>query len=140
MSTSTATSPRAGSREHAIAAGCALLGAASLLTALAMVADPAGFLDEVGGFGAVNAHLVRDVATWSATLGVTLLAAARLASWRVPILSFALLQGVLHMVNHAFDADLADPGWKGWGTVGLLAAVALVTAWLLVAAHREGRA
>ena len=44
---------------------------------------------------AVQVHLVRDVATWSATLGCTLLAAARIASWRVPILSFALLQGVL---------------------------------------------
>ena len=139
MTTSTVSSPRTGSRERTVAAGCVVLGAASLLTALAMVADPRGFLDEVGGFGAVNAHLVRDVATWSATLGCTLLAAARIASWRVPILSFALLQRVLHLVNHAFDADLADPGWKGWGTVVLLGAVALVTAWLLVAARREER-
>lgn len=140
MTTSTAISQPASARERVIAFGCAALGAVSLLTALFMAVDPAGFLDEVGGFGAVNEHLVRDVATWSATLGVTLVAAARIATWRVPILAFALLQGVLHAVNHAFDADLADPGWKGWGTVVLLAAVVAVTAWLLVAARAEERA
>ncbi len=105
-----------------------------------MTLDPAGFIDEVGGFGAVNEHLVRDVATWSATLGVALVIAARAAAWRVPILAFAVLQGTLHTVNHAFDADLADPGWKGWATVGLQAAVTAVTAWLLVAGRREERA
>lgn len=140
MSTSTVLPRAASARGHVIAIGCAALGSLSLLTAAAMVIDPAGFLDEVGGFGAVNEHLVRDVGTWSATLGVTLLTAARLPSWRVPILAFAVLQGALHIVNHGFDADLADPGWKGWGTVALLAAVTLVTAWLLVAAVREARA
>ena len=140
MSTSTVSSPPASARERVIALGCGALGTLALLTALAMTLDPAGFIDEVGGFGAVNEHLVRDVATWSATLGVTLLAAARLATWRVPILAFAVVQGALHTVNHAFDADLADPGWKGWATVGLQAAVTAVTAWLLVAAHREERA
>ena len=140
MTTSTAISQPVTARGRVIAFGCAALGAVSLLTALLMAVDPAGFLDEVGGFGAVNEHLVRDVATWSATLGVTLVAAARIPSWRVPILAFAVLQGVLHAVNHMADADLADPGWKGWGTVAVLAAVTALTAWLLVAAHREDRA
>lgn len=140
MTTSTLTRGATSARERVVAAGCALLGVVSLLAAFTMAVDPAGFLTEVGGFGAVNEHLVRDIATWSATLGITLVAAARLASWRVPILAFALVQSVLHMVNHAFDADLADPGWKGWGTVVLLAAMTLVTAWLLAAARREERA
>ncbi len=140
MSTSTVIAHPASARERVIALGCGALGALSLLTALAMAIDPAGFIDEVGGFGAVNEHLVRDVATWSATLGACLLAAARLAAWRVPILAFAVLQGALHSVNHAFDADLADPGWKGWATVGLQAVVTVVTACLLVAAHRQERA
>ncbi len=140
MSTSTVIAHRQSARDRVIAPGCGALGALVLLTALAMALDPAGFIDEAGGFGAVNEHLVRDVATWSATLGVALLTAARLAAWRVPILAFAVLQGALHTVNHAFDADLADPGWKGWATVGLQAAVTTVTAWLLVAARREERA
>lgn len=140
MTTSTTLPAAASARERVIALGCAALGTISLLTAIAMTVDPAGFLDEVGGFGAVNEHLVRDVATWSATLGATLLAAARLAAWRVPILAFALLQGALHTVNHAFDAGIAEPAWKGWATVGLLAGITLVTGWLLVAAQREQRA
>lgn len=141
MSTSSATTGSASpARERVIALGCAVLGAAALLIALAMALDPSGFLDDVGGFGAVNEHLTRDLATWSAALGVTLLAAARLAPWRVPILAFAVIQGALHTINHAFDADLADPSWKGWANVALLGAVTAVTAWLLVAAHREERA
>lgn len=140
MTTSTALPAAATARERVIATGCAALGILSLLTAAAVTVDPAGFLGEVGGFGAVNEHLVRDVATWSATLGAALLVAARLAAWRVPILAFAVLQGVLHMVNHVFDAGIAEPGWKGWATVGLLAGITLVTAWLLIAAQREERA
>ena len=140
MSSRTAAPATPSPRERVIAGGCTALGAVSLITSVVMTVDPAGFLDEVGGFGAVNEHLVRDLATWSATLGVTLLAAARLAAWRVPILAFAFLQGALHTINHAFDADLADPDWKGWANVALLASVTLVTAWLLVAARREERA
>jgi hypothetical protein len=137
MSTSPAIPEAASARERVIALGCAVLGAAALLTAIAMAVDPSGFLDEVGGFGAVNEHLTRDIATWSAALGLTLLVAWRVASWRVPILAFAVLQGTFHTINHAFDADLADPGWKGWANVALLAAVTAVTAWLLVAARRQ---
>jgi len=126
-------------RERVIAAGCAALGVLSLVTALAMALDPSGFIEEVGGFGAVNEHLVRDLATYSAAVGVGLLVVWRVPSWRVPVLAFATLQTALHTVNHVFDADLADPGWKGWGTAALLAALTVVTGWLTLAAHREER-
>jgi hypothetical protein len=133
MTTSMAVTPRG----RAIALGCAALGALWLATALAMAVDPAGFIDQAGGFGAVNEHLVRDLATYSAAVGAGLLIAWRVPSWRVPVLAFATLQTALHTVNHMFDADLADPGWKGWGNAAVLAALTLVTAWLMVAAHRE---
>lgn len=138
MSTPTQSVRRSG-RPAMVGFGCAALGALALLTALTMTVDPAGFLDEAGGFGAGNDHLVRDLATWTASLGATLLAAARLASWRVPILAFATIQGTLHAANHAFDVGLADPAWKGWGNVVLQAGIVAVTAWLLVAAYREER-
>lgn len=137
MNTSTAGARPSSARDRMIGIGCAILGALALVTALTMAVDPAGFLDGAGGFGTVNEHLVRDLATWTATLGVTLLAAARIASWRVPLLAFAALQGALHAINHAFDADLADPGWKGWGTVAVQLALTGVIVWLLVAAHRQ---
>lgn len=134
MTTTTAVTPR----ERAIGMGCAVLGVLWLATALAMALDPSGFIEQAGGFGAVNEHLVRDLATYSAAVGAGLLVAWRTPSWRVPVLAFATLQTALHAVNHVFDADLADPGWKGWGTAVVLAALTLVTAWLLVAAHQEG--
>lgn len=138
MGTST-HSPRSATRVSMPGLGCAALGVVSMLTAFTMVLDPAGFLDSVGGFGASNDHLVRDFATWSAALGATLVAAARIPSWRVPILAFAVIQGTLHAANHSFDAGLAEPGWKGWGNVALQAAVVLVSAWLLLLARREER-
>jgi len=138
---STTTAPAVTShRETAIRVGLAVLGASSLLTALLMVADPSGFLDEVGGFGAANDHLVRDVATWVAAYGAALLIAVRLLSWRVPVLALGVAQGVLHAVNHLADAGIASPGWKGMGNVVALSALTLVTAWLLVAQRREEQA
>ena len=35
------------------------------------------------------------------------------ASWRPPVLFFALLQGVLHLANHVADAGSSHPGWAG---------------------------
>ena len=140
MTTTTAAPAAHSHRETAIRAGLAVLGASSLLTALLMVADPSGFLDEVGGFGAANDHLVRDVATWVAAYGGALLLAVRLASWRVPVLALGVAQGILHAVNHLADAGIATPSWKGLTNVAVLGGITLVTAWLLVAARREERA
>jgi len=140
MTTTTAAPAAHSHRETAIRAGLAVLGASSLLTALLMVADPSGFLDEVGGFGAANDHLVRDVATWVAAYGAALLIAVRLLSWRVPVLALGVAQGVLHAVNHLADAGIASPSWKGLANVAVLGGITLVTAWLLVAARREERA
>ena len=140
MSTTTAAPRARAHRETAIRAGVAVLGAASLITAIVMVADPSGFLDEVGGFGAANDHLVRDMATWSAAYGAALLIAVRLVSWRVPVLAVGVIQGVLHTANHLADAGIASPGWKGLANVAALGALTLVTAWLLVAQRREEQA
>ena len=137
MTTTTAAPAAHSHRETAIRAGLAVLGASSLLTALLMVADPSGFLDEVGGFGAANDHLVRDVATWVAAYGAALLIAVRLLSWRVPVLALGVAQGVLHAVNHLADAGIASPSWKGLANVAVLGGITLVTGWLLVAARRE---
>lgn len=140
MTTTTAAPQARTHRDVAIRAGLAVLGASSLLTALLMVADPSGFLNEVGGFGAANDHLVRDIATWAAAYGAALLASVRLVAWRVPVLALGVIQGVLHAVNHLADAGIASPSWKGLANVAVLGGVTLVTLWLLVAARREERA
>lgn len=137
MITSSAVPHRTTARARAVPFGCAVLGGTALLTAVAMTADPSGFLNEVGGFGAVNDHLVRDIATWSAALGAGLLVAVRVVAWRVPLLAITVIQGVLHAINHAFDAGLADPSWKGWVNVALVGSVSLIALWLLIAARAE---
>lgn len=140
MTTTTATSSARGRHEPAIRGGLAILGVTSLLTALLMTVDPSGFLDEVGGFGAANDHLVRDMATWAAAYGAALLVAVRHGAWRVPVLALGVLQGTLHAINHLSDEGLASPAWKGLANVAILAGVTLVTLWLLIVVRREARA
>jgi len=130
--------PRRGAgREQAIRAGLVVLGGGALLTSVAMVVDPAGFIEGVGGFGAVNEHLVRDVATWTAAYALALLVAIRIRGWRVPVLAIGVAQGALHVVNHVADAGLAVPGWKGAASVAAFAGLMLLTLGLLVAARRH---
>src|SRR3954451_9772958 len=87
--------------------GLLVLAASQLALAVYMVADPSSFFDTVGGFGTQNDHYIRDVATWSAALGVAAFVAAFRESWQLPVLAFAALQFTLHALNHAFDADIA---------------------------------
>jgi hypothetical protein len=43
--------------------------------------------------------------------------AVRRREWRGPVLVLALLQNVLHAVNHVLDAGEADPAWLGPATL-----------------------
>lgn len=134
MTTATqAASPRG----RAIRAGLAVLGLSSLAIAALQALAPAAFVEHVGPFGQVNAHYVRDVASWYGAAGVVLLLAVDRPAWRVPVLALALVQGVLHLVNHVLDVGEADPAWLGPGDAGLLLATLGVTWWLLAAVRRE---
>jgi hypothetical protein len=139
MATTTARPAARGHRETVIRASLAILGGASLITALLMTVDPSGFLHDVGGFGAANDHLVRDLATWAAAYGAALFVAIRHTTWRVPVLALGVLQGLLHSLNHLADEGLASPAWKGMANVAILAGITLVSAWLLVVIRREDR-
>jgi hypothetical protein len=125
------TSTRTG-HETGLRIGLAILGIATVLTSMTMFVDPAGFID-----GAVNEHLVRDLSTWTVVYGAALLFSVWRPSWRVPVLSIGVAQGVLHVINHVSDAGLADPAWKGAANTVAFAGLVLVTAALLVAAARE---
>jgi hypothetical protein len=93
--------------------GLIVLAVSQLALALWMVADPGGFFDQVGGFGVQNDHYIRDVATWSAALGVTALIAVWQPDWRLPVLFLAAVQFTLHAVNHIADAHLAVASTDG---------------------------
>jgi hypothetical protein len=131
---STTASPLA---VRAVPAGVAALAAYELALGLWMVVAPRSFYDAVGPFGAYNAHYVVDTSTWQLAFGVALAVAVRQASWRVPLLAFAVVQFALHAVNHVIDAGEADPGWIGTFDAVSLALTTVVLALLLAGARRQ---
>jgi hypothetical protein len=115
----------------------AALALVDVALGLWMALRPASFSRTLGAFGPRNDHFVRDDATWSLALGLTLLLSLRRRSWRVPLLFFAVLQAVLHLVNHVTDVGNSDPGWVGPLDVALLSILAVAFAVALGAATRS---
>jgi hypothetical protein len=72
-----------------------------------------------------------DLATFYLALGAVALVAVRRASWRVPVLVFALIQYALHSLNHLIDIGESDPSWLGPANFVSLALTTLLLAWLL---------
>ncbi len=119
----------------------ALFGLALLATAAWMGLDPGGFYESVATFGPQSDHFVRDLATYTAPLGVALIVAAWRTSWRLPVLVLGLLQNGLHVVSHVVDLDTASTTALGVGTlVGLvLLEVVLIALVGAVLRDRPGR-
>jgi hypothetical protein len=117
--------------------GVAAFGAYHLALALFMAVAPRAFFTNVGPFGTVNTHYIRDTATFNAAIGAALLVAVRRRSWRVPVLALTTLQFALHSINHLVDIGRAHPAWTGYFDFFSLAAATLVLAWLLRAALVE---
>lgn len=105
-----------------------------------MAVAPGAFYDAIGPFGARNDHYTRDTATFYLALGAAMVLAARRPSWRVPVLAFALIQYVLHTVNHLIDIGNADPKALGPIDAVSLAFGAALLGWMLVTAVRQERA
>src|SRR5688500_16862088 len=103
-----------------------LLAAVHLAQAAWAAVDPASFTERLADFGPYNPHLVRDVAAALATVGLGLLVAARLPTWRTPALALAAVWSALHGVSHVVDIDGAHPH-----AVGPVEAAALVVATVL---------
>jgi hypothetical protein len=109
----------------------ALLGLYHLLLGVVMVAAPSRFFDSVASCGPFNDHYIRDVASFYLALGVVLLVAVAKTSWHTPLLAFAALQYVLHLLNHLWDIGDTDPGWLGPANAVILALIAALLLWLL---------
>jgi hypothetical protein len=98
-------------------------------------ADPRSFTDVVADFGAYNPHLIHDYAAASLAFGIGLLAAARLVTWRVPVLALAVLWNGFHAVSHIADVEQAASR-----AVGIVDAVLLVVlTGLLAVAWRSAK-
>ena len=118
-------------KRHALRPVLALLGAYHLALGVTMVIAPRTFFDQIAHYGAYNDHYIRDVATFYLALGIVLLIAVARASWQVPLLTFALLQYGLHVLNHLWDVADGEPAWIGPANVAALGLIAVVIAWLL---------
>ena len=78
------------------------------------------------------------MATFYLALGAAALIAVGRASWRVPVLAFALIQYPLHAVNHLIDVGDADPEALGPVNLVSLALTAALLGWMLTT-EREPR-
>jgi hypothetical protein len=125
---------------RALEAGIALFAFLYLAEALFMLVSPHGFYKSIGGFDSYNPHYLRDVASFSAAIGVGLGVSLWRPSWRVPALAITTVQYALHSVNHLFDIDIAHPQWTGYFDFFSLAAATLVLVWLLRTAIARERA
>ncbi len=125
--------------ERLLVVGLVAYGLYHLALGLLMVIAPGTFFAEIGPFGVQNDHYIRDTATYNLAAAAVLFAAARLRSWRVPVLVFLLIQFAFHSINHLVDIDEATPESLGVADfVGLLAGTALL-ALLLLMARRSAR-
>ncbi|HEY7960831.1 MAG TPA: hypothetical protein VID29_02825 [Solirubrobacteraceae bacterium] len=138
MSTHTQTlAARRTASPGALVVGVAVFGVYHVALALFMAVAPRAFFTDIGPFGVLNSHYIRDTATFNAAIGGALLVAVRRPSWRVPVLALCTLQFALHSLNHLVDIGRAHPSWNGYFDFASLAAATLVLAWLLRSALLE---
>jgi hypothetical protein len=111
-------------------------GVVQIALGMALWLAPETFFEEIGPYGVRNDHYMGDLATFYLALGAAALIAVVRPRWRVPVLAIALVQYVLHSVNHLIDVGDADPAWLGPANLIALAATAVLLGWMLRVAMR----
>jgi hypothetical protein len=135
------TNPSSGSARHpgdpakapgpsVLTVGVGAFAALQLVTGIFMAVAPHAFYKDVGPFGTLNVHYIRDLATFYIANGVALAIAVQRVAWRVPTLFLTMVQFALHSVNHLIDIEKAHPAWNGYFDFFSLTAGALLLVWL----------
>jgi hypothetical protein len=106
-------------------------GLGQLLLGLLLWLAPGFFYDEIGPYPPRNDHYMADIATFYLALGAVVLMAVRRPSWRLPVLTLALVQYALHSLNHLIDIGESDPSWLGPANLVSLLLTALLLGWML---------
>jgi hypothetical protein len=115
----------------------ALLGVATLVLGGWLAADPDS--SPAAAFPPLNEHLIHDSAAAFLTFGIALLVAARVPSWRLPVLVVAALWNGLHAVSHVVDVDRAATRSAGIWTAVELSAVTVILALLALWSRRPSQ-
>ena len=102
-----------------------------ILLGLLLWITPELFFDELGPFGERNNHYMGDLATFYLALGITGLLAVDRRSWRVPVLTLAVIAYALHSLNHLIDVGDADPSWLGPVDLAAIFLSTLLLGWML---------
>jgi hypothetical protein len=102
-----------------------------LVLGLLLWLTPGFFFDEIGPYPPRNDHYMADIATFYLALGAASLVAVSRPSWRVPVLTLALIQYALHSLNHLIDIGEADPSWLGPADFAALTLGAVLLGWML---------
>jgi hypothetical protein len=140
LRTSTAKQPASDAAMDALDALLVIFALYHLGLAAFMAISPHAFYRAIGPFEALNRHYIRDVASFSAALGVGFAVALKRPSWRVPVIAVTTVQFALHTINHLADATGAHPEWKGWFDFASLLASTALLAWMWRTASRPARA
>jgi hypothetical protein len=117
-------------RERRLIFGLSGFAVYHIALAIFMAAGAHAFYKRIGPFDAYNPHYIRDIATYSAAIGVGLAVAVVRPSWRVPVLAVTTVQFALHSINHLVDIGDAHPSWNGYFDFFSLAAATVLLAWL----------
>ena len=102
-----------------------------IVLGLLLWVTPGFFYDEIGPFDARNDHYMGDLATFYLALGIVGLLALSRPSWRVPVLSLAVIAYALHSLNHLIDVGDADPSWLGPADLAAVFLSTLLLGWML---------
>jgi hypothetical protein len=63
----------------------------------------------------------------------------RQASWRVPVLAFAVVAYALHSLNHLIDVGESEPSWVGPVDLAVISLSTVLLAWMLTREREVAR-
>jgi len=106
----------------------ALLGVVATAIGGWLAVDPE--TSPAAAFPPLNEHLIHDSAAAFLAFGIGLLLAARVPTYRFPVLALAALWNGLHTVSHIVDVGSAETQKAGIAAIVELAALTLVLALL----------
>ena len=114
-------------------------GAYHLVLGVFMAVAPRAFFDKIAAYPPYNDHFMRDIASFYLALGAVFVVAAARRSWQVPLLVFAVVQYVLHVVSHVWDVSDTEPAWMGPANLVTLIVATAALWWLLRRASEDRR-